>query len=98
MAADHLEGAELPSTRTRALTVRRRSAGPPLSSGEMEVVQVLPAASVGSSTWLSLTRRAKLLSWTSLAWLCIEGSVAVVAGISAGSIALVGFGLDSAIE
>jgi divalent metal cation (Fe/Co/Zn/Cd) transporter len=34
----------------------------------------------------------------SLAWLCIEGTVGVIAGIVAGSIALVGFGLDSAIE
>jgi divalent metal cation (Fe/Co/Zn/Cd) transporter len=34
----------------------------------------------------------------SLAWLCVEGTVGVIAGIVAGSIALVGFGLDSAIE
>jgi divalent metal cation (Fe/Co/Zn/Cd) transporter len=53
---------------------------------------------VGSDEWLSLARRARFLSWTSLAWLCIEGSVAVVAGVVAGSTALVGFGLDSAIE
>jgi len=53
---------------------------------------------MGSAEWLRLARRARFLSWTSLAWLCIEGSVAVVAGLVAGSIALVGFGLDSAIE
>jgi divalent metal cation (Fe/Co/Zn/Cd) transporter len=47
---------------------------------------------------LRLARRARLLSWTSLTWLTFEGSVAVVAGAIAGSIALVGFGLDSAIE
>lgn len=51
-----------------------------------------------SAEWLRLARLAKLLAWISLAWLCIEGSVAVAAGIIAGSIALVGFGLDSAIE
>jgi hypothetical protein len=51
-----------------------------------------------SSKWLRLAQLAKLLAWISLAWLCIEGSVAVGAGIVAGSIALVGFGLDSAIE
>jgi divalent metal cation (Fe/Co/Zn/Cd) transporter len=45
-----------------------------------------------------LARRAKLLSWLSLAWMTVEGAVALVAGIAAGSIALVGFGLDSAIE
>jgi divalent metal cation (Fe/Co/Zn/Cd) transporter len=43
-------------------------------------------------------RLARRLSWTSLAWLCIEGGVAVAAGIIAGSVALLGFGLDSAIE
>jgi divalent metal cation (Fe/Co/Zn/Cd) transporter len=51
-----------------------------------------------SDEWLRLAGRAKLLSWLSLAWLTIEGTVAIVAGIMAGSIALVAFGLDSAIE
>ena len=51
-----------------------------------------------SGEWLRLARLAKLLAWISLAWLGIEGTVAVGAGIAAGSIALVGFGLDSAIE
>jgi divalent metal cation (Fe/Co/Zn/Cd) transporter len=45
-----------------------------------------------------LARRARLLSWLSLAWMTVEGAVALVAGIGAGSIALIGFGLDSAIE
>ena len=40
----------------------------------------------------------KLLSWLSLGVMSVEGIVALVAGIMAGSIALVGFGLDSAIE
>jgi divalent metal cation (Fe/Co/Zn/Cd) transporter len=38
------------------------------------------------------------LSWLSLAWMGAEGAIAIVAGILAGSIALVGFGIDSAIE
>ena len=45
-----------------------------------------------------LIRRVKLLSWASLGWMTIEGAVAIVAGIVAGSIALVGFGLDSVVE
>jgi divalent metal cation (Fe/Co/Zn/Cd) transporter len=45
-----------------------------------------------------LVRRARLLAWASLAWMTAEGVVAVVAGIMAGSIALIGFGIDSAIE
>jgi divalent metal cation (Fe/Co/Zn/Cd) transporter len=45
-----------------------------------------------------LARRARLLSWLSLAWMTVEGAVAIFAGIVAGSVALIGFGLDSAIE
>ncbi len=45
-----------------------------------------------------LARRVRLLSWLSLAWTTIEGGVAIFAGAVASSIALVGFGLDSAIE
>jgi divalent metal cation (Fe/Co/Zn/Cd) transporter len=51
-----------------------------------------------TSSWLRLARRAKLLAGLTLIWLGIEGAVGVVAGILAGSIALVAFGLDSAIE
>jgi divalent metal cation (Fe/Co/Zn/Cd) transporter len=43
-------------------------------------------------------RRARLLSWVSLAWMGVEGAVAITAGVLAGSIALVAFGIDSAIE
>lgn len=52
----------------------------------------------GSASWLKLARLAKLLSSLSLVWLGIEGVIGVVAGILAGSIALIAFGLDSAIE
>jgi divalent metal cation (Fe/Co/Zn/Cd) transporter len=45
-----------------------------------------------------LARRARVLSWLSLAWMTVEGAVAIAAGVVAGSVALVGFGLDSAIE
>ena len=52
----------------------------------------------GSADYLRFARRAKWLSWASLGYMAIEGLVAVVAGIVAGSIALIGFGIDSAIE
>lgn len=42
--------------------------------------------------------KVRLLSWLSLVWMGAEGAIALVAGILAGSIALVGFGIDSAIE
>ncbi|MGH2702817.1 MAG: cation transporter [Actinomycetota bacterium] len=58
----------------------------------------MEAATVTQAEYLALARRAKLLSWASLAYMTLEGIVAVIAGIVAGSIALIGFGLDSAIE
>jgi divalent metal cation (Fe/Co/Zn/Cd) transporter len=45
-----------------------------------------------------LVRRARLLAWGGNAWHLVEFLIAVGAGIAAGSIALVGFGLDSLIE
>jgi divalent metal cation (Fe/Co/Zn/Cd) transporter len=61
---------------------------------------VLPAAApaITHDRYAALARRVKLLSWLSLAWMTVEGAVAIAAGVVAGSIALVGFGLDSAIE
>src|SRR5262245_13211638 len=52
----------------------------------------------GADTVERLARRARWLSWLSLAWMTVEGAVALAAGVAAGSIALVGFGLDSAVE
>lgn len=51
-----------------------------------------------SPAYLREARNAKLLSWFSLAYMAMEGAVAIIAGAVVGSIALVGFGLDSAIE
>ena len=45
-----------------------------------------------------LIRRAKALSWLSLAYMSAEGAIAITAAILASSVALLGFGLDSAIE
>jgi divalent metal cation (Fe/Co/Zn/Cd) transporter len=50
------------------------------------------------SEYRRLAGRVKLLSWLSLWWMTLEGGVAILAGILAGSIALIGFGIDSAIE
>ena len=52
----------------------------------------------GSADWLKLAALARLLSWLTLAWMGIEGGVAIGAAIVAGSVALLGFGLDSGIE
>jgi divalent metal cation (Fe/Co/Zn/Cd) transporter len=54
--------------------------------------------SAPSAEWLRAAKRARALSWLSLVWMGAEGAVAITAGLLAGSIALIGFGIDSAIE
>jgi divalent metal cation (Fe/Co/Zn/Cd) transporter len=58
----------------------------------------LAAPEHGSTQWHRLARRARWLSWASLAWMAAEGGIAVAAAVMAGSVALLGFGLDSVIE
>lgn len=48
--------------------------------------------------WLQAARHARWLAWASLAWMMAEGVVGLVAGLAAGSIALVGWALGSAVE
>jgi len=45
-----------------------------------------------------LIRRGKVLEYLTIGYNCLEGIIAIAAGILSGSVALVGFGLDSAIE
>ncbi len=45
-----------------------------------------------------LAARVRFLSWASLAYMTLEGGIAILAGVLAGSVALIGFGIDSAIE
>src|SRR5918992_515816 len=68
----------------------------PIQLPTLEAAPRSPA--ITRERYARLARRAKLLSWLSLGWMTIEGAVAIAAGVIAASIALVGFGLDSAIE
>jgi divalent metal cation (Fe/Co/Zn/Cd) transporter len=45
-----------------------------------------------------LVRRARTLSMLSIGWMTVEAGVAIAAALAAGSVALLGFGLDSLIE
>jgi divalent metal cation (Fe/Co/Zn/Cd) transporter len=71
-----------------------------MSTRELTVIE--PRQHVGpparSAVWLRAARQARMLSWFSLAWMGAEGAIAITAGILAGSIALIGFGIDSGIE
>ncbi len=63
-------------------------------------MRVAPVAALldGTSERHAQIRRGKLLEYFTVGYNSLEGVVAIAAGIFAGSIALVGFGFDSAIE
>ncbi len=52
----------------------------------------------GSEERVIYVRRGRLLEYLTIGWNLLEGLIAIGAGVVAGSIALVGFGLDSVIE
>ena len=46
----------------------------------------------------ALAARGRRLEYVTICWNCLEGIIAIIAGLLAGSVSLVGFGVDSAIE
>jgi divalent metal cation (Fe/Co/Zn/Cd) transporter len=48
--------------------------------------------------WRRAARQARWLAWASLAWMCTEGAIGLWQGITAGSVALTGWALGSAVE
>ena len=57
-----------------------------------------PSAPLADADRALLVRRGLRLEYLTLAWNSLEAVIAIVAGWMAGSIALIGFGLDSLIE
>lgn len=57
-----------------------------------------PEITLDAAERVRLGRRAKLLAGMSVGYNVIEGVIAIAAGLAAGSIALIGFGLDSFVE
>src|SRR5712691_3734976 len=53
---------------------------------------------IGLGNRVSLIKRGRRLEYFTIAYNSLEGLIAVIAGLMAGSIALVGFGFDSLIE
>ncbi|MFP5376313.1 MAG: cation transporter [Acidimicrobiia bacterium] len=55
-------------------------------------------ARAASGARAAAVRRARQLNLVTIGWNGVEGVVAVIAGVAAGSVSLIGFGLDSGIE
>ena len=73
--------------------------GPIGPAGTAEPARSLPLVPArGRDERTRLVGRARRLAWGGNAWHVVEFAIAVGAGLAAGSIALVGFGLDSLIE
>ena len=56
------------------------------------------AAAVSAGDRARLGRRAQLIAATSVVYNLAEAAIAITAGVVAGSVALIGFGLDSVVE
>jgi len=64
----------------------------------VDVRSVSPGIIAACPERVSVARRGRRLQYLTIAWNAAECAVALVAGFLAGSIALIGFGFDSAIE
>ncbi len=65
----------------------------------LPLVQLSPRPPrIGDAERARLQRRARRLAWGGNLWHVAEFAIALGAGIAAGSVALVGFGIDSLIE
>ncbi len=89
-----------PGRDTTPLTTSLSPLLPPLTVGQDCVDECCAPAAPGTrdAGWHRAARQARLLSWLSLAYMAAEGTIAITAAVIAGSVALLGFGLDSVIE
>lgn len=71
-------------------------AGPDLHAGHDHMIPL--SLTPSRSTRDTAVRQARWLNAATIGWNSIEGVVAVAAGLVAGSVSLIGFGFDSAIE
>lgn len=76
-----------------------------MSDQQPQQIQPLQLSATPPSTWTTdleqrriLSRRAQLLAAASVSYNVLEAIIAITAGVVAGSVALVGFGLDSVVE
>src|SRR4029077_9468651 len=58
----------------------------------------ISSAAAGSAERAALAGRVRVLSWVTLVWLGIDGVVGMTAGITADSVALIGWGVECGIQ
>jgi hypothetical protein len=58
----------------------------------------LMVGSQRDAAWVQIARRARALSWVSLAWMTIEGVVGLIAGLDAGALSVIVWAASSFVE
>jgi divalent metal cation (Fe/Co/Zn/Cd) transporter len=87
-----LEAAE----EVRSSLDRDRAASLPIVTARSPASTVPPPRDVGE--WLRLARRARALSWVSLAWMTVEGVVGLIAGLNANALSVIAWAASSFVE
>jgi divalent metal cation (Fe/Co/Zn/Cd) transporter len=58
----------------------------------------LTAGSLRDDEWVRTARRARALSWASLAWMIVEGAVGLIAGLDASALSVIVWAASSFVE
>jgi divalent metal cation (Fe/Co/Zn/Cd) transporter len=74
-----------------------------VSPVELPVITPVPAGAATAAvprdaSWLRTVRRARLLSWLSLAWMTVEGVVGLIAGLDANALSVIVWASSSFVE
>ena len=73
-----------------------------MSPVELPIITTRPPRTVvsqrGDAEWLRTARRARALSWASLAWMTVEGVVGLIAGLDANALSVVVWAASSFVE
>ena len=74
-----------------------------MSPVELPVLTSVPTAAPAATRqpderWLATARRARLLSWLSLAWMTVEGVGGLIAGLDAGALSVIVWASSSFVE
>jgi len=74
-----------------------------VTPAELPVLTAPPSTGAQQPTrreqeWLHLARRARALSWASLAWMTIEGVVGLIAGLNANALSVIVWAASSFVE
>jgi hypothetical protein len=70
----------------------------PVITSSSSATDRLPAGPRRDATWVQAARRARALSWASLAWMTVEGVVGLIAGLDASALSVIVWAASSFVE